>query len=156
MHCKSKSFYTQYKLIRGTDAHSPGVEVSILRVKLAVEVWTEAWLRIHHTICTYAHTINRANKHMRQRPSRATSTSSSPHSSSWQPLAMTSLWWHQLGGWSRQNTASQFSWKIQMYGFNFPCLSSCGTRCQSSRVSRQKKTFVFGVSVMIFKRVSGV
>lgn len=60
--------------MRVTAAHSPGVEVSILRVELAVEVWTEAWLRGHRTVCTHTHRVYKANKRMRQRPSRATST----------------------------------------------------------------------------------
>jgi len=43
--------------MRVTAAHSPGVEVSILRVELAVEVWTEAGLRGHHAVCTHTQSI---------------------------------------------------------------------------------------------------
>lgn len=71
----------QGKLMRVTAAHSPGVEVSILRVELAVEVWTEAWLWGHHTICTHTEYIEQTSVRDSD-PAEPLPPSSSPHLSS--------------------------------------------------------------------------
>lgn len=131
--------------MRVTAAHSPGVEVSILRVELAVEVWTEAGLRGHHTVCT--HTQHTHTQSILSKQTYETAT----QQSHFHPAALLIYLPDNLS--LRQafddtnsadnrakKTASQFSWKIwsKRKGFNFPCLSVCGTGCQSSLVCRQE------------------